>query len=81
MIIEKKVRLSYPKEKLDQPLIYRLIRDYDLMTNILKAHVNEKSGWLVVLIRGDATKIQKGLDWILEQGIKVEVLAEKQEVG
>ncbi len=79
MIIEKKIRLTFPKEQLNQPLIYQLIRKYDLLTNILKAHLDEESGWLVVLVRGEGNQVQQGLDWMAEQGIKIEILAERKE--
>jgi ABC-type methionine transport system ATPase subunit len=77
MIIEKKVCLTFPKEQLNQPLIYKLIRNFDLQTNILEAHISEESGWLVVLVQGDAARVQKGLDWIVEQSVQVEVLSER----
>lgn len=79
MIVEKQVRLIYPKEQLDQPLIYNLIRNYNLLTNILDARLDNESGWLIILVRGETTQVQKGLEWLKEQGIIVEILAERQE--
>jgi ABC-type methionine transport system ATPase subunit len=79
MIVEKQVRLVYPKEQLRQPLIYNLIRNYNLLTNILDAHLDSESGWLIILVRGEATQVQKGLEWLKEQGIMVDILAERQE--
>jgi hypothetical protein len=77
MVIEKKVRLTFPKEQLDQPIIYQLIRNFNLFTNILQAHLTSESGWLKVLVQGDAASVQKGLDWMVEQGVQVKVLSER----
>lgn len=79
MIIERKVRFTYPKELLDQPLIYRLVRRFDLLTNILEAQVTTKEGWLVLAIRGERERVQQGLAWIAEQGVEVEVMSKIEE--
>ena len=79
MLIEKKVRLTIPKNQLNQPLIYKLIRYFDLETNILEAHISQESGWLIMLVQGDPDWIQKGLEWVVEQGVLVEVMDERAE--
>ena len=76
MVIERRVRLIYPEHLLDQPLIYELIRKFDVLTNILEASVTAESGLLIVAVRGEAEKVHQGLAWIGEQGVQVEVLSE-----
>lgn len=78
MIVERKVRLTYPEHLLDQPFIYRLIRQFDLLTNILEAQVSGEKGWLVVVVRGECEQVQQGLSWIAEQGVEVETLSEAE---
>ncbi|MDH7486790.1 MAG: NIL domain-containing protein [Anaerolineae bacterium] len=79
MIVEHKVQLSYPQHLLDKPLIYELIRQFDLLVNILEARVSAEAGWLVVGIRGEQERVQQGLAWIAGQGVQVEVLSEHKE--
>lgn len=79
MIIERRVRLTYPQHLLDQPLIYQLIRRFDLFTNILEARVSAEEGWLVVAVRGERERVEQGLTWMMEQGVQVEILAEIEE--
>ncbi|MCJ7668762.1 MAG: NIL domain-containing protein [Anaerolineae bacterium] len=79
MIVEQRVRLTYPKHLLDQPLIYRLIQQFDLLTNILEARVTPEEGWLILVVRGECERVQQGLAWIAEQGVQVELLAETEE--
>jgi L-aspartate semialdehyde sulfurtransferase ferredoxin len=78
MIIEKKVRLTIPKNQINKPLIYNLIRYFDLQTNILEAHISAESGWLIMLVQGDPDWVQKGLEWVIQQGVTVEVIDEKK---
>jgi ABC-type methionine transport system ATPase subunit len=72
MIVEKTVRFTYPKRLLNQPLIYKLIREFDLLTNILDAHVTADEGRLLLLVRGEDKQVEQGLAWIAEQGVQVE---------
>ncbi len=42
MGISKRVVLQFPKRMIDEPIIYRLVKDYDLVPNILKASITPK---------------------------------------
>ena len=38
-MIKKRVVLTFPHEVVSQPVVYHLVRDYNLMINILRARV------------------------------------------
>lgn len=76
---ESRVRLNYPKNLLHEPLLYHLIHDFDLITNILQANVGLDSGWLIVSLRGEDSAIARGLEWIRSQGVQVEPLSARTE--
>jgi ABC-type methionine transport system ATPase subunit len=78
MVLERRVRLTYPQHLLSQPLLYRLIRQFDLQTNILEAHVTAQEGWLVLAVRGEQERVLQGLKWLEEQGVQVKVLSEEK---
>ncbi len=75
-MIERTVRLTYPKTLLNQPLIHGLIRQFNLYTNITEAQVTKEGGYLIVIVRGSERAVQQGLDWMEAQGVVVEILAE-----
>ncbi len=79
MIVEWRVQFTYPQRLLDQPLIYRLIQQFGLLTNILEARVTAEEGWLILVVRGERESVQQGLVWIAEQGVQVEILAKIEE--
>ncbi len=79
MVIERRVRLTYPPHLLDQPLLYRLIREFDVQTNILEARVTPQEGWLVLAVRGPQERVLQGLGWLEAQGVQVEILSEVKE--
>jgi ABC-type methionine transport system ATPase subunit len=79
MIVEQRVELTYPKRLLDQPLLYQLARQFDLLTNILEARVTAEEGWLALAVRGQREQVLQGLAWMAEQGVEVQVLSEIEE--
>ncbi len=71
----RRVRLTYPPDLLDQPIIYSLIKQFDLITNIRTAQVDSPhGGWLIVDLTGSPAAIERALAWAREQGVQVETL-------
>ena len=72
----KKVVLRFGVSISDKPMIYRLVKDYDLVINILKANVNpQKEGTMVLEITGD--RYADGLVYLRDQGVNVQYLNEE----
>ncbi|MEG6616033.1 NIL domain-containing protein [Peptococcaceae bacterium 1198_IL3148] len=72
----KKIILRFSADTSDQPIIYHLVKDYDLVVNIIKGHINpEKEGTLILELTGD--NYQQGINYLEEQNIKVQTLAEQ----
>lgn len=68
----KKIKLSlnYPASEVTKPIIYHLIKDFDLEINILHADINvNKIGKLVMDLSGEEENIEKALKYIQDQGI------------
>ncbi len=61
----------------EQPIIYRLVKDYDLIINILKADINpQKEGFLVLELEGDKGSYDQGVAFLRSLGVGVEPLSE-----
>jgi hypothetical protein len=69
---KRRVKLVYPVALQDQPILYRLIKDFDLATNIRRASVGVEEAWLIVDLEGDSDAIQLALTWAAGQGIQVQ---------
>ncbi|MBM4284295.1 MAG: (Fe-S)-binding protein [Deltaproteobacteria bacterium] len=68
--------LRFPREVVDQPIIYRLVKDYDLMFNLLKANINpQQEGVIVMELRGHPRNFKQGLKYLRDSGVKVKVMA------
>ena len=69
------IRLVYPPNLLDVPIINQLIRRYDLTVNILRAQVTPNEGWVDVQLSGNAAAIEDAVAWLSGQGIEAQRLA------
>ena len=65
MTVTKKLFLFFPHTEADKPVIYHLVKDFDLMVNIFRAKVTpEENGYLVLDVSGDDEKIAAGIEFI-----------------
>lgn len=69
------VRLIYPPQLLDVPIINQLIRRYELTVNILRAQVGPDEGWVDVQLAGPAAAIEDAMIWLSSQGVETQRLA------
>jgi ferredoxin len=77
MPVSKRIVLHFPKRLTDRPIIYRLVKDYNLEFNILKASVTpEKEGLLVLELSGEQEEYDKGIRYLTENGLRIQSLSQ-----
>jgi ferredoxin len=73
----RKVVLRFPHRLVDKPIIYRLVKDYDLMFNILKASVTpNEEGLLVLELSGKKKDYDEAVRFLAEAGVELQSLAQ-----
>ena len=50
-----RLRLTFPAALVQQPLVYYLVKDFDLVPNIRRAEVRADHGWVVLELEGGRT--------------------------
>lgn len=74
---KKRVVLSYPSHLVDQPVISRLVKDFDLMVNIMRARITPKEqGRLVLEITGKRPSLDAGINYLKDIGVEIQSLAQ-----
>lgn len=63
--------LTYPEALVQDPIVYRLIRDHDLLVNIRRADVDAAVGWILLEVSGDTPYLDAAKAWLEEVGIIV----------
>lgn len=73
---QARVRLTFPEHLIRQPIIARLVREFDVMPNIRQAKVEEHSGWVVCELGGEDGHIDKAIEWLRDLGVEVDRLGD-----
>lgn len=77
MAISRRVVLHFPRRLVDQPIVCRLAKDYNLDFNILKASVTpEEEGLLVLELSGEQRDYEKGVQYLTEVGVRIQPLSQ-----
>ena len=70
--------LRFPKETVDKPIIYYLVKQFDVEFNILKADVlPQREGIMILELKGSRENVKESLVYLKDQGVKVEKLSGK----
>lgn len=70
----KRVRLIFPQELIKEPVIFTMARKFDIMPNIRHAKVTESMGEVVLELEGAEEKLEEGIAYLRERGVKVEAV-------
>jgi len=61
----------------DQPIIYRLVKDHNLVLNVLKASVTPKEEGIMVLeLSGARADYDNGIKFLQKAGVKIQSLGQ-----
>lgn len=69
-----RLRLTFPEQLIRDPIIWRLSKQYDIITNIRRANVEEAMGWVVLEVEGAEEALEQGISWMSEIGVEVDRL-------
>lgn len=76
-MISKRIVLHFPHRLVDQPIVCKLVKDYDLQFNILKAYVTpQEEGLMVLELTGEDENFNKGIEYLLSCGVKIQPLSQ-----
>jgi ABC-type methionine transport system ATPase subunit len=65
------MRLIYPPSLVHDPILYRLIRQFDITVNILQAQISLEEGWLEVEMSGAQDEMEHAHTFLEDQGLEV----------
>ncbi|WP_459876615.1 NIL domain-containing protein [Desulfothermus naphthae] len=76
--IKKNVLLIFNKDVMYNPVIYKLAADFKIIFNVLEAKIlPRQEGRLILQLIGTEEQIERGVNYLLDEGVKVEILADK----
>lgn len=69
--------LTFPERLIQEPVIYRLGKEHEVVTNIRRANIDERFGWMILEMEGTERAVADAVAWLVGQGITVERIADE----
>jgi ABC-type methionine transport system ATPase subunit len=70
----KRVKLTFPKDLIKEPVIFTMAKKFDVMPNIRRARITDSVGEVVLEFEGAEKKLEDGIAYLRERGVKVEAI-------
>ena len=67
-----RVRLTFPPALIQEPIVYRLVKDFDIVINIRRADVKADHGWMALELEADERALERGVAWLRDKGVQVD---------
>ena len=68
----RRVRLTFPTNLVKEPVIYNVGVNFQVVTNIRRANVENSAGWVVLEISGDEDALTRAEEYMRDLGVEVE---------
>ena len=70
----QRLELTFPEKLIKKPIIYSLVKEYNVVPNIRRANVDEKFGWMVLELSGEDEALENAFQHLQDLGVEVEFL-------
>ncbi len=70
---KKRLVLTFPPEAVERPVVALMVKEFDVITNILRAEIHEgEVGRMLVEMEGPGKRLNEGVKYLEDQGVQVE---------
>ncbi|TET15588.1 MAG: 4Fe-4S dicluster domain-containing protein [Actinobacteria bacterium] len=75
-MIKRKLVLSFPENIVTKPITYKLVKEFNLEFNILRAEITPNmEGKMLIELRGDKAQIDQAIEYLTDTGVSVQEAA------
>jgi hypothetical protein len=61
---KQRLFVSFPEELVDRPMIYEVVKEFDVIPNIRRANVEAHSGWVILEFDGEPAAVQGAIAYL-----------------
>jgi len=78
--MKKRIILRFKRNTIDKPIVYKLVKDYDLIFNILRANILPRAESMMVMeIEGTDENFNKGIEYL--RGLNIDIEPIEQDIN
>ena len=71
-----RLHLTLPGHLASEPILHRLATEFGVVTNIRRANIEDRGGWVIVEVDGDDERVASAVAWLAEHGLEVDRIDE-----
>jgi ABC-type methionine transport system ATPase subunit len=64
--------IRFPEDKIKEPIIYQIGKEYKVVTNVRRADVRETTGWMDLELSGETAEIERAVAGLRQKGVMVD---------
>jgi L-aspartate semialdehyde sulfurtransferase ferredoxin len=64
--------IRFPEDKIKEPIVYQIGREYKVVTNVRRADVRETTGWMDLELTGETAEIERAVAGLRTKGVIVD---------
>ena len=68
---KRRVKLTFPREAVTQPVIYELGHTCGVVTNIRRADITRDEGWVILEMEGTDEQLEAAAKYCEERGVSI----------
>jgi ABC-type methionine transport system ATPase subunit len=73
-VVTARVKLTFPEQLIKEPLLGRLVKEFDVLPNIRRANVEDTVGWIVCELSGEHGAVEAAIASLQDKGVQVDRL-------
>ncbi len=73
-VSKAKLHLTLPEHLASEPIVQRVGSEFGLVTNIHRANLGERGGWIILEAEGEDERLTDAIAWLMERGLQVDRL-------
>lgn len=68
----KRFRFTFLDRMIKDPIVYQMGHRFQVVTNIRRADIQENIGWVILELEGEEEEIDRAVEWVRTQGVRVD---------
>lgn len=66
--------VTFPEELVDRPMIYEIVKGFDVVPSIRRANVEQHEGWVILEITGEQDQVDGAIAYLEDLGCSVNTM-------
>ncbi len=71
MKTKKNIHFEFSQELVQEPLLYKINRSFDVVVNIRGASVTDQGGFIALELEGEKEEVERVMKYLRDQGVKL----------